>query len=301
VRPTWRAAARKIVRACGPGRRRRDESGAALVEFALILPVFSLMLFGMVQFGLAYTGWDQLRNGVQNAAQDVALNGQLCSGTTTFGDCETAIANNIGTPLGTTGLPTVTLYYNANPQLGPNAVFVCASVGVQSFTGFFGHLTLSSSSASNIEQAPNLNLQNTPNNCPGSLHSLAIPSTAGCTYSPVNHYLNNCTNLIWLDGSEIYGVPLSSPSYCGPGNPNPNPADQWLQIVPAGTSPLQTWQITDSDAWTEGTDLCGQPGPWTCSNPQSGVCAGMTTNVAGIPNFLNQNATPGNSALRSVG
>ena len=53
---------RAIVRACGPGRRHRDESGATLVEFALILPVFAVMLFGMIQFGLAFTGWDQLRN-----------------------------------------------------------------------------------------------------------------------------------------------------------------------------------------------------------------------------------------------
>jgi Flp pilus assembly protein TadG len=145
-------------------RQRGDDSGAALVEFALVLPVFALMLFGMIQFGLAFTGWDQLRNGTQGAARDVALGGQLCSGLTPT-LCESAIASSIGTPIGTTGLPTVTLYYNFDPQLGPTEVVVCASVGVQSFTGFFGHITLSSTSAFAIEQQPNPTLQNIPGNC----------------------------------------------------------------------------------------------------------------------------------------
>ena len=124
------------------------------------------MLFGMIQFGLAFTGWDQLRNDTQNAARDVGLGGQLCSGLT-LTLCESAIASSIGTPIGTTGPPTVTLYYNynPNPQLGLSEVVVCASVGVQSFTGFFGHITLSSASTFPIEQQPNPALQNTPANC----------------------------------------------------------------------------------------------------------------------------------------
>jgi hypothetical protein len=43
-----------------PKRRRlrlRDESGAALVEFALILPVFALILFGALDLGKAYNYW----------------------------------------------------------------------------------------------------------------------------------------------------------------------------------------------------------------------------------------------------
>ena len=54
-----------VVRSSRPYRRRRVEAGASLVEFAIILPVFALMLFGMIQFGLAFAGWDQLRNAVQ--------------------------------------------------------------------------------------------------------------------------------------------------------------------------------------------------------------------------------------------
>jgi Flp pilus assembly protein TadG len=37
------------------GRRARDESGASLVEFALVLPIFFTLLLGMFTGGLAYT------------------------------------------------------------------------------------------------------------------------------------------------------------------------------------------------------------------------------------------------------
>ncbi len=64
-----REALAAIVRSRRPHRpRRREEAGASLVEFAIILPVFALMLFGMIQFGLAFAGWDQLRNAVQTGA-----------------------------------------------------------------------------------------------------------------------------------------------------------------------------------------------------------------------------------------
>ena len=40
-----------------PVRRVRGERGAALVEFALILPVLALLLFGMLDFGKAFNYW----------------------------------------------------------------------------------------------------------------------------------------------------------------------------------------------------------------------------------------------------
>jgi Flp pilus assembly protein TadG len=35
----------------------RDESGAALVEFALVLPILLVVLFGMLEFGKAFNYW----------------------------------------------------------------------------------------------------------------------------------------------------------------------------------------------------------------------------------------------------
>ena len=39
------------------GRRARSEDGVALVEFALVLPVLALLLFGMLDFGKAFNYW----------------------------------------------------------------------------------------------------------------------------------------------------------------------------------------------------------------------------------------------------
>jgi hypothetical protein len=39
------------------GRRRRDERGVALVEFALVAPLLFLILFGMLDFGRAFNYW----------------------------------------------------------------------------------------------------------------------------------------------------------------------------------------------------------------------------------------------------
>ena len=43
------------MRRLGPLRASRGESGAALVEFALVLPVFLMLLLGMMTGGLAYS------------------------------------------------------------------------------------------------------------------------------------------------------------------------------------------------------------------------------------------------------
>jgi Flp pilus assembly protein TadG len=47
--------------------RRRDESGQALVEFALITPLLFILLFGIIQFGATFGG----QVGLSNAAREV--------------------------------------------------------------------------------------------------------------------------------------------------------------------------------------------------------------------------------------
>ncbi len=46
-------------------RRSDSDEGSVLVEFALVFPIFALMLFGMIQFGFVFNGWTSLRNSVQ--------------------------------------------------------------------------------------------------------------------------------------------------------------------------------------------------------------------------------------------
>jgi Flp pilus assembly protein TadG len=54
-------------------RRRRREDGAALVEFALILPVLVLLLFGLIDFGFIYNDYLQVRQGVRDGARQGAV------------------------------------------------------------------------------------------------------------------------------------------------------------------------------------------------------------------------------------
>ena len=53
---------------------RRDESGAALVEFALVAPVLLLLLLGMVDFGRAYNYWIDSTHLVHTGARWAAVN-----------------------------------------------------------------------------------------------------------------------------------------------------------------------------------------------------------------------------------
>ena len=56
---------------------RRGRSGQAVVEFALILPVFMLMLFGAIEFGRAYYTLHLLTNAAREGARTGALPEQL--------------------------------------------------------------------------------------------------------------------------------------------------------------------------------------------------------------------------------
>lgn len=79
-------------------RHRRDQ-GAVLVEFALVLPIFALMLFAMVQFGVLFAGWAQLRNAVQTGARMTSLGEQSpACGSLSLPTCTDAIL--IGRPIG---------------------------------------------------------------------------------------------------------------------------------------------------------------------------------------------------------
>src|SRR3954447_20281912 len=54
-------------------RKRRREEGAALVEFALILPILVLLLFGLIDFGFIYNDFIQVRQGVRDGARQGAV------------------------------------------------------------------------------------------------------------------------------------------------------------------------------------------------------------------------------------
>src|SRR3954468_21572376 len=51
----------------------RDERGQATVEFALVLPILCVLLFGIVQFGLAFNRYLTLTDAVRAGARQAAV------------------------------------------------------------------------------------------------------------------------------------------------------------------------------------------------------------------------------------
>jgi Flp pilus assembly protein TadG len=143
----------------------QDDSGTALVEFALIVPLFALMLFVMIQFGIGFAGWDQLRNRVQLVARQASMGGLPWSAAT----CDSAqgvlnvMASEIGEPLGTSGPPIVAYYYGQPSPDNPSyEVVVCASASVQDVSGFRSITRYESTSAFYAEPQAQLPLNSQP-------------------------------------------------------------------------------------------------------------------------------------------
>jgi hypothetical protein len=77
------------LRAIWRARRRRQDDGAAAVEFALVLPILVLILFGIIDYGLYFNASLQARWGVHDAARAAAVAPDQGGDTT----CDTGIAD----------------------------------------------------------------------------------------------------------------------------------------------------------------------------------------------------------------
>ena len=51
------------------GRPRKEEGGQSLVEFALVVPIFLLVLFAIVDFGMAFHAWITVTNSAREGAR----------------------------------------------------------------------------------------------------------------------------------------------------------------------------------------------------------------------------------------
>ena len=58
-------------------RRARQEDGAAAIEFALIVPVLVLLLFGLIEFGMAFLQVQSIRAGVREGGRAAAVGAQV--------------------------------------------------------------------------------------------------------------------------------------------------------------------------------------------------------------------------------
>lgn len=63
---------RKIIRKLSglrPGRRGDGEKGQALVEFAFLVPIFLILVFAIVDFGMGFHAWISITNGAREGAR----------------------------------------------------------------------------------------------------------------------------------------------------------------------------------------------------------------------------------------
>jgi Flp pilus assembly protein TadG len=64
-----------------PMKRLHDERGQTMVEFAIVLPVLCLLLFGAIQFGILFNNYVTLTDAVRAGARKAAVSRQI-TGTT---------------------------------------------------------------------------------------------------------------------------------------------------------------------------------------------------------------------------
>ena len=64
----------------------RDETGAVLVEFAVVLPLFLILLFTVIDFGQIYFRWILAEKATHIAARLAVVRPPICAGVPTFND-----------------------------------------------------------------------------------------------------------------------------------------------------------------------------------------------------------------------
>ena len=54
----------------------RNERGQTMVEFALVLPILAVLLFGVIQFGIAFNNYITITDAARAGARKAAVSGQ---------------------------------------------------------------------------------------------------------------------------------------------------------------------------------------------------------------------------------
>src|SRR5450432_1086431 len=132
--------------------RLAGDSGAAAVEFALVLPILVLILFGIIDYGLYFSNTINAQSGVQTAARQAVvgnLDTTTCTtpsdaqaGTSTaVGELMCMVKNNTGSITGKSFVKVVFPTDPTNPG-NPTGWFpgqqliVCEVIAVQGLTGY---------------------------------------------------------------------------------------------------------------------------------------------------------------------
>lgn len=106
------------------GSRTRKVRGQSLVEFALVLPLFLLLVFGIMDLGLAVFSYNSITNAAREGAR-LAIVNQDATNVTTKATSQAAVART----------PTVTVaYYQAKADGTPDTTKTCP-IGLSSYIG----------------------------------------------------------------------------------------------------------------------------------------------------------------------
>jgi hypothetical protein len=186
-----RLVGRRLVARARANDRSRD-GGAAAVEFALVLPVLALILFGIIDYGLYFSNTLSAQSGVQTAARQATIGSFTpCATAQTLPSDESAqvaelicmVKNNTGS---ITGKSFVDVMFPADPPNPPppsqpdqpgwtsgQELIVCEVIDVEGLTGYVplprhnGQVTIRSKVVTQIE---------TGNSMPDSGFAEALPA-----------------------------------------------------------------------------------------------------------------------------
>jgi Flp pilus assembly protein TadG len=117
-------------------RPRRGDRGAALVEFAIVVPVFFLLVFGIIEFGWAFFQNLDVRHGAREGARLASVNYKTTANPTPA-DQTTQIVNELCARMDAGDVDIDIQLTRTGGAVGDELV-VSVSKELQQLTGFLG-------------------------------------------------------------------------------------------------------------------------------------------------------------------
>jgi hypothetical protein len=146
-------------------RRGRGSRGVALVEFAIIMPILFLLIFGIIEFGTAFNDYQALRQGTREGARNAVvadygssgscgINGAASSAVGTNADNSRKVICTVKQEVGLTSSSLTrvkVVFTDSSPGFANDKVKVCSVRMVRNITGFLAPFLKNRSLKTEIE------------------------------------------------------------------------------------------------------------------------------------------------------
>ena len=139
---------------------KRNERGASIVEFAIVVPLFVLLVFGIIEAGWFFSQQVEIRNATREGARIAVVD---------FGSANETIAETCSRAdlSGSGATVTIALSGSDTYGLGADSVSVTMSKNYQSLTGFITFFNRPMTSTAEMRtERPIVNLSNGTGVCP---------------------------------------------------------------------------------------------------------------------------------------